>query len=331
MSLATRCTACGTVFRVVQDQLKVSEGWVRCGRCDEVFSALEGLFDLERDSPPQGVSSMASRPPALFEPMHTVDAPAGGSDDATDAHEASLIDKIDAQLLGSRRSEHGLTPAARISERDRLEFPDAQFDPDLVIEDSMPADHLSAPETPRPAEDAVASVPAESTEFMRRAQREARWHSPRVRAALACAAGALLVSGALQIGNHFRDLMAARWPGTQPLLGAWCSAFACKIDVPRRIDDVFVESSSLTRAAAADAFRLSLTLRNRGNVTVALPSVDLALTDPSGQLIARRVLHPSDFRVAGTSMASGAESILQLVLASSGARITGYTVEIFYP
>jgi predicted Zn finger-like uncharacterized protein len=49
MSLATRCTACGTVFRVVQDQLRMSEGWVRCGRCHEVFNALEGLFDLQRD------------------------------------------------------------------------------------------------------------------------------------------------------------------------------------------------------------------------------------------------------------------------------------------
>jgi predicted Zn finger-like uncharacterized protein len=53
MSLATRCTACGTIFRVVQDQLKVSEGWVRCGRCQQVFNALEGLFDLEREAPPQ--------------------------------------------------------------------------------------------------------------------------------------------------------------------------------------------------------------------------------------------------------------------------------------
>src|SRR5438270_14027398 len=52
MSLATRCTSCGTAFRVVQDQLKVSEGWVRCGRCDAVFNALEGLFDLGRDAPP---------------------------------------------------------------------------------------------------------------------------------------------------------------------------------------------------------------------------------------------------------------------------------------
>ena len=52
MSLVTRCTACGTVFRVVQDQLKVSSGWVRCGRCGEVFNALQTLFDLDRDAAP---------------------------------------------------------------------------------------------------------------------------------------------------------------------------------------------------------------------------------------------------------------------------------------
>ena len=51
MSLATRCTSCGTIFRVVQDQLKVSDGWVRCGRCNEVFNAMEGLFDLQREAP----------------------------------------------------------------------------------------------------------------------------------------------------------------------------------------------------------------------------------------------------------------------------------------
>lgn len=39
MSLNTRCPACDTVFKVVPDQLKVSSGWVRCGRCAEVFDA----------------------------------------------------------------------------------------------------------------------------------------------------------------------------------------------------------------------------------------------------------------------------------------------------
>ena len=47
MSLATRCPSCGTVFRVVQDQLRVSEGWVRCGRCNGVFNAAEVMFDID--------------------------------------------------------------------------------------------------------------------------------------------------------------------------------------------------------------------------------------------------------------------------------------------
>ena len=47
MSLATRCNACATVFRVVQDQLRVSDGWVRCGRCNAVFNATDDLFELD--------------------------------------------------------------------------------------------------------------------------------------------------------------------------------------------------------------------------------------------------------------------------------------------
>lgn len=39
MSFTTRCPACGTVFRVVADQLKISDGWVRCGHCSDVFDA----------------------------------------------------------------------------------------------------------------------------------------------------------------------------------------------------------------------------------------------------------------------------------------------------
>ncbi len=51
MNLATRCPSCGTVFRVVQDQLRVSEGWVRCGRCNSVFNAAEVLFDIDNGAP----------------------------------------------------------------------------------------------------------------------------------------------------------------------------------------------------------------------------------------------------------------------------------------
>src|SRR3990167_9393138 len=45
MSLITRCPACTTMFKVVPDQLRVSDGWVRCGQCSEVFDANANLQD----------------------------------------------------------------------------------------------------------------------------------------------------------------------------------------------------------------------------------------------------------------------------------------------
>lgn len=69
MSLATRCIHCGTIFKIVEDQLKVSEGWVRCGRCQEVFNALPTLFDMDSEAPPP---RRTSAPPA---PEPEVSAP----------------------------------------------------------------------------------------------------------------------------------------------------------------------------------------------------------------------------------------------------------------
>ena len=63
MSLATRCTACGTIFRIVEDQLRVSDGWVRCGRCNEVFDARELLFDMEREPAPDWPARFTPEPP----------------------------------------------------------------------------------------------------------------------------------------------------------------------------------------------------------------------------------------------------------------------------
>ena len=327
MSLATRCTACGTVFRVVQDQLKVSEGWVRCGRCDEVFNALEGLFDLGRDAPAEGFSESRL-------PIHGLEALAGVPPESYGAQaqdDPSLIDKIDAQLLGPHRREDGSTPATRISERDRLEFPDARFDPELLADDEAMAPDPGFMAEALDADEPASSAHLHAPEFVRRAQRRARWESRGMRVALAATTIALLAVLGLQVGHQFRDLLAARWPVAKPAFAAWCGLMSCTIGEPRRIEDVFVESSSLTRASAPESYKLSVALRNRGSMTVALPSVELSLTDPAGQLMSRRVLGPRDFRVVSALLSSGGETALQLVLTTGSARVTGYTVEVFYP
>jgi predicted Zn finger-like uncharacterized protein len=51
MSFITRCPSCGTAFKVVADQLKIADGWVRCGRCQHVFDATQDLQPAEPPTP----------------------------------------------------------------------------------------------------------------------------------------------------------------------------------------------------------------------------------------------------------------------------------------
>lgn len=70
MSLVTRCPACATTFKVVRDQLRISDGWVRCGRCSHVFDATLDLHESPDGGAPANapVPSMAGYSPALVEP-----------------------------------------------------------------------------------------------------------------------------------------------------------------------------------------------------------------------------------------------------------------------
>jgi len=50
MTLTARCPGCDTVFKVVPDQLRLAEGWVRCGRCDETFEARDAVAQMHAAS-----------------------------------------------------------------------------------------------------------------------------------------------------------------------------------------------------------------------------------------------------------------------------------------
>ena len=114
MSLVTRCPACTTTFKVVRDQLRISDGWVRCGRCSHVFDAtldlheapdgapapvqggyMPGLVDPSGEPKPQ-VPVVPEVPP-LSPPEPEPQAPAPQPEDA---------DFFDEELEQPPRSEH---------------------------------------------------------------------------------------------------------------------------------------------------------------------------------------------------------------------------------
>ena len=368
MSLATRCTACGTVFRVVQDQLKVSEGWVRCGRCDEVFNALEGLFDLEREPPPTGplpAASTAQKPGSGPHPGSHDEADWPLTSPASEWEQPSLPERINAELLSTRPGDFGpgLYRAAPSQaapgsapgsasgsasgyaglghsppRRDEsLELSNARWDAELLTEVAAQETQIAQHELDQfdddIDDDATRIMPqADEPEFVRRAERQARWQRPRVRALVGLAVLALATALALQAVHHFRDTVAARWPQSRPALLAWCDAVGCTLEAPRRIEDIAVESTTLARAGGtSEAFRLQVTLRNRSALGLSVPSIDLKLTDGSGALIARRMLSPRDFGATLAALPPGSDTSLQMLLSTGSLAITGYTVEVFYP
>lgn len=254
MSLTTRCPACDTTFRVVRDQLKLADGWVRCGRCGELFEAVPTLSDEV-----------------------TASAGSAGSDAADAPADAPWV--------------------AETSQRDPPYSP-ASFPPG----------------------------------FIREAQSDARWSRPRVRIALAVASVLAALLLALQVLVHERDRIAAAEPGLVPLLAAVCQPLGCVISPQRRrIDAIVIDASNLVRLGEA-AYRLQLALRNTATMEVAVPAIELTLTDAADQPVLRRVITPAELRAA-PALAARSQWTTQVVLALAGdaQRVAGYRVLAFHP
>jgi predicted Zn finger-like uncharacterized protein len=348
MSLATRCVHCGTIFRVVQDQLKVSEGWVRCGRCQQVFNAMENLFDLEREAPPPFTGNARPAPDAT-QPMQrpaetTVAMPrpsAAPREQAPVSAPAPLVAAGTAEepaiettsLLRSASREPALdlraSPEPKRDEGPESSgFADARFNLDLLDDD----DH-GAPRSV--AAKAIAAVHAQKPEpppaplFVQQAEREARWQHPAVKATLVFTALLLMLLLAMQAAVQFRSLLVAQWPAARALVLPLCNG--CEIAPPRRIDSLSVDATGLQRTDSPGVYRFSTVLHNKASMVVRVPDVELSLTDADGRLISRRALTPEELGVRQPAIGAGSDLTLQARIATGEQRVVGYTVEIFYP
>lgn len=392
MSLATRCTACGTIFRVVQDQLKVSDGWVRCGRCESVFNAQGTLFDLERDAPPLWRAPVDAPPessPGEEAIEQTLDGLSAAADDPVAGVEAVVqtdaIDAVDPVAEAVARPTEDAEPApsdaspavppAPPQDMTQEEAPPegnaevsaevgAEVLPEAQVEEPPEARLARPNEAPveTQAELLTAAVqteaqtdPSTSTEvepspaipgFIQQAERSERWRRAPMRKVLWSLLVVATLALAVQASLHFRHRLATQFPASKPWLQGLCTIARCRIEALRRIDDVNIESTTLTlvpRAGdvpdaepdAADGpaplLRLSVSLRNRGEWVLAMPSVDLSLTNSDGELIARRTLSPLDFGVGDPRLIPQFDTPIAITFAVSGRRVSGYTVEVFYP
>ncbi|WP_137895417.1 DUF3426 domain-containing protein [Ramlibacter sp. 2FC] len=370
MSLITRCPACATMFKVVPDQLRMSEGWVRCGRCAEVFDASLSLQPVDAVAAPAS-SAPASPAPAASAPSASA-MPLPGPAPAS-APESPVVVPV---VLSAASEAGNAVPRVAVAPVTREEWPPVDLPPEATLaeeavfaqealigamaqaarreawaEETVEAsssllrradldsealedsERMTLPPwAPEWAPTTVEPAPPELA-FVRAARRQPFWRRRAPRALWASLVGALVLALGLQWALQQRDRLAAAQPRLKPWLAALCAPLGCRIGPPRQIDAVAIEGSSFSRLGA-DAFRLSLSLRNGAVTEVAMPSLELTLTDLQDQPVLRRVLHPADLGAPVALAASGewSASTALAVDAQAGApRVAGYRLIAFYP
>ncbi len=387
MSLITQCPACGTLFKVVADQLKISQGWVRCGQCREVFDASAQITTPQeirvKAAAIQAQDATATQPDArAAAPQQKLQVGQPDSVQSPEvatkkvaAHAPSMLKNAaflsddwinsvnppappvadDDDVVSSGFATSSAWAASGASTYDGL--PELDSPPSVLPEDLLQehekakslsnigaqtgTDGAQATAVPTASGMSVASAlaPMPTPGFVRQAQRAARWRSPWVRAGLALVALTLLAGLAGQVVVQERARMIALFPQTQPWLRWLCVELACKIEALKQIESIVVDASAFNKlksSSAQDAYRLNITLKNTANLPVALPHVELSLTDAQDASVLRRVLSPADLSATGQVLAArgdfaGGAAIQIDNTQLGGARISGYRVLAFYP
>ncbi len=299
---------------MVQDQLKVSGGWVRCGRCNEVFNALDGLYEIFTQPTDVAPSAAAAAPGAVRFPGSGLarlppPTPRAAEDSPVDGgRDAPASAGVDVTLDGNPPAAPS-PPGPAAGERSTAGFEDVE----TRLE-------------PRSGDDLVGTP-----SFMQPPRAPAVPTTARSRLLQAAAGAALAVALLSQLAYAWRDTVAAQVPALKPLLESACVAIGCRIESPRHLAALTVEGSNLRQRNGEGLYELVVALRNRSAASVRAPAFELTLIDSQGKSLIRRVLTASDMGAPEDRLGGGTEWNLQVALQVDDRRIAGYTVEIFYP
>lgn len=319
MSLITRCPACQTMFRVVPDQLRISDGWVRCGQCEEIFDASLHLLPIQPVEAP-----IAPRQVDLTERPDE-----SASSDDTEFLEPTIApqEAPDEWPLPLRESE---APGAAA---DDLAEPEPEVTqesasatrPDLEVDTQESLTNEGEPQ---------AALVEPPVSFLKTENGYSFWGRTSVRWALGLLGLMLLIGLVLQVLVHERNRIVALEPSTKPWMQTLCDAMDCTLSPLRRIESIVIESSSFARVRG-ESHSLAFVLKNTSNIALAIPSMELTLTDAQDQVVTRRVFAPAELGATATVLMAGAEwsgaATIAVDTGSKTERVAGYRLLAFYP
>jgi len=308
--MITRCPACGTAFRIYQEQLDARQGQVRCGHCAVVFSAHEHLV-VEPETAHKPSAPPPQEPVAIPPASATVASPPEPAPEKPQAPEA---------VQEALETEAPLAPEADVALE--AEAPRETKTPGPSTEDASTTSEREP----------VELTMADATQFdFGPAAQAAQRIGPGWTAATVVLIALLFLQGLYL----FRTELARAVPTARPTLERICEAVGCEVPYPREASLISLEASDLQAIPGqTDVLRLSAVLRNRATFAQAFPAIELTLTDERNVTVARRVLRPRDYmpkQQRSEVFAPASELPLELHIDAAGLGASGYRLYVFYP
>ncbi len=136
----------------------------------------------------------------------------------------------------------------------------------------------------------------------------------------------------LQVVFWNRHLLVAHEPALQGLIEGLCDPVGCEWHWPQTLDAVQIENSNFTENSDG-TYRLQLRLKNTQHHAVAMPLLELTLTDEHDEVVLRRVFQPQELGLKDHMPAlRDARSALNFDLNEDiKPRVVGFRALIFYP
>lgn len=342
------------MFKVVPDQLRVSEGWVRCGQCSEIFDATQNMLPpLAQEAPPSATEGEAlpvgstplAMPPAAAAPdaapvsRRQPDSEPEPTRSVAPSELAETPDTADPGSDTQPQSDRVVLTAPGVDEPMWTDAP--QTDPETALINAQGGAINPFVDGARRdshafggATRAVDTDPGMPELSFLQSSRPSFWQRRMTRIVLLVLLLVLLTALLAQVLLGQRDRIAALEPATRPMLMALCAWQGCSVEPLRQIESVVIESSSFSRIRGDD-YRLGFSLKNNAPIDIAMPAIELALTDPQDQAIIRRVILPAEFGAVSHSLTRASEWNGSLALnvkpAANTDRIAGYRLLAFYP
>lgn len=169
--------------------------------------------------------------------------------------------------------------------------------------------------------------------FVRQARRRAFWTSPGMRVALVLLALVLALLLAAQWAIQERHRLVASQPALKPWMLQACDHLGCDLAPVRQIDAIVIDSAELVRRLG-NFHSFDIVLHNQSPLEVALPALELTLTDTHQVVVARRVFLPQDWPAGVTALPPHERVSVSFRLSISlgeGVPTAGYRALVFYP